>query len=191
LRTMRPFWRLSACRPSPLPPTTTSEPPPWKASSNSPPSRNTDWPAARLASGSEPRGARSMNARSASSASRSGERPASGARRASWALLARASWAGRMLELEHQVVLQHLRPVLARALLDLEHGRLDLARLEVRDVDLGVDLQLGEFLGERRRAQVARHLGELALLVRERGLDDQELEVADRVDHAPERVVGA
>src|SRR6185503_12901930 len=137
LRTMRPFWRLSACTPSPLPPTTTSEPPPWKASSSSPPSRNTDWPGARLASGSEPRGARSMNARSASSARRVFDRPASGASAASWAVLARASWAGRTLELEHQVVLQHLRPVLARALLDLEHRGLDLARLQVRDVDLG------------------------------------------------------
>ena len=48
---------------------------------------------------------------------------------------------------------------------------------EVGDVDLGAALELGQLLGERRRAQVARDLGELALLVRERGLDDQDLEV--------------
>ena len=69
---------------------------------------------------------------------------------------------GHALELEHQVVLQHARPMGPGGLLDLEHRRLDLARLEVRDVDLGVALELLQLLREHHRAEVARDLGEVA-----------------------------
>src|SRR6266513_2343316 len=92
---------------------------------------------------------------------------------------------GKHLELQHQIVLQHARPEGAGALLDLLHGRLDLARLHVRDEDLGIALELGELLGQRLRAKVARDLGEMALLVGERGLDDQEFEVANAVHDPP------
>src|SRR4029078_10111322 len=95
------------------------------------------------------------------------------------------------LELQHQVVLQHLRPELAGALLDLQHGRLDLAGLEVRDVDLRGPLELLELVGQRRGATVAGGFGQLAFLVRERGLDDQEPQVLDAFHLAPERVVRA
>src|SRR5712664_120864 len=91
---------------------------------------------------------------------------------------------GQHLEFQHQIVLQHARPERAGALLDLLHGRLDLARLHVRDEDLGIALELGELLGQRLRAEVARDLREMALLVGARGLDDQEFEVADAV-HGP------
>src|SRR5690349_7408982 len=99
---------------------------------------------------------------------------------------ARPSDGGAPLELQDKIVLQHLRPELARAFLDLEHGRLDLAGLQVRDVDLGLELELLELGGKRRWAQMTRYLGELALLVRERGLDDQELEVADAIHALPQ-----
>jgi len=65
----------------------------------------------------------------------------------------------------------------AGGLLDLEHGGLDLPGLEVRDVDLGAALELLQLLRERLRTEMARDLGEVALLVRERSLDDEELEV--------------
>src|SRR5438477_585345 len=42
---------------------------------------------------------------------------------------------------------------------------------------------------ERRRAKMARDLGKLALLVRERGLDDQKLQIGDAVHFAPQRIV--
>src|SRR5258708_707156 len=191
LRPMRGFWRLSAWRVSSLPPTTTRVPPPSYASSSSPWIRKTDCaPFIRSFSGSLPRAPRSTTATWASSARRSGDRLASGVSVASCSGVARAVWAF-MLELEDQIVLQHARLERARALLDLEHGRLDLAGLHVRDVDLGVALELRQLLGEHRRAQVARNLGELAFLVGERGLDDEVLEVLNAVDDLPQCFVRA
>src|SRR5262245_59297608 len=131
-------------------------------------------------SGSLPRVARSTTATCASSARRSFDMPASGVSVASCSGVARGSGGALVLastgasELEHQVVLQHARAEAAGAFLDLQHGRLDLARLEVRDVDLRAALELGELLGEGLRAEVARDLGQLLLLVGEGGLDDQD-----------------
>src|SRR5512134_3375591 len=185
-RATRSLRRLSAWRVSSLPPTTTSVPPASKPSSTSPASRKSDGPGrARPARRSAPRAARSISVASASSARRSRDSPASGTSMASCSRVGRSeALIVRGLELQHQVVLQHARPEVARALLDLEHRGLDLAGLEMRDVDLGIALELGELLGERRRTKVARDLGELALLVGERGLDDQELQVGDAVDDA-------
>src|SRR4051812_3029653 len=89
--------------------------------------------------GSLPRIARCTTATSASSASRAGDRPASGARLASCSGVARAAAAFTLtaLELEHQVVLQHAGTERPGAFLDLQHRRLDLPGLHVRDVDLG------------------------------------------------------
>ena len=61
----------------------------------------------------------------------------------------------------------------------------------MRDVDLGFELELLELGGERLGTEMARHLGELTLLVRERGFDDQELQIRDAVHLAPELVVRA
>ena len=95
VRTTFCFCRLRAWRASSVPPTTTSVPPPWNTTSSSPWSRNTDCVAfGRSFIGSLPRGARSTAATSASSASRSRVRPASGARVASCSGVARGSAAG-------------------------------------------------------------------------------------------------
>src|SRR6185295_16842417 len=51
-------------------------------------------------------------------------------------------------ELEQLAVLQHPRPDAAGDRLDFLHRELDLARLEVRDPDLGPALELRELVGE-------------------------------------------
>src|SRR6185436_7098064 len=94
-------------------------------------------------------------------------------------------------EFENVVVLQQARRRSRGKLLDLLHGQLDLRGLQVRDVDLRGALELGELLAQHGRAQVLGQLGEPAVLVRERRLDDQELEVLDAVHRGPQGVVGA
>src|SRR5687768_215772 len=170
--------RLSGWRPSPVPPTTTSVPPPSNISRISPRSRNTECFAPLCAaSGSLPRAARSMRATSASSRRCSADSGPSEAMLDSCSAVARSdtgrAWRLTASELENLAVLQHAGPVAARAFLDLLHRQLDLAGLEVRDPDLRVEVELGKLLGEHRRAEVLGDLGELALLVGERGLDDQ------------------
>jgi len=58
-------------------------------------------------------------------------------------------------------------------LADLGHHRVELAGLDVRDVDLHAALELRELLAQRRRAQVAADACELAFFVAECGLDDE------------------
>src|SRR5258706_2804127 len=175
--------RLSGRRPSPLPPTTTSVPPPSNISRISPRSRNTDCAAPLwAASGSLARAACSSVATSASSLRRSAESAPSGASTASCSGVGRCAgaraWMVTASELEYLTVLQHARPMASRAFLDLLHRQFDLAGLQVRNPYLGVEVELGEFLGKHGRAQVLRNLGQLAFLVRERGFDDQYFQVA-------------
>src|SRR5262245_31655311 len=92
-------------------------------------------------------------------------------------------------ELEHLVVLQHARAVLSRVFLDFLHRELDLAGLQMRDIDLGAALELGELLRQHARAKVLRDDRELLLPVAERRLYDQVPEVGDLVHQYPQRVV--
>src|SRR6185369_14910584 len=183
--------RLSGRRPSPVPPTTTSVPPPSNISRTSPRSRNTERAAPLCAaSGSLPRAACSSAATSDNSRRRSAESAPNGASTASCSGVARK--AGVLVtasELEYLPVLQHARPVAARAFLDLLHRQFDFPGLQVRDPDLRIEVELGQFFSEHRRAQVLRDLGQLALLVRKRSLHDQDLQIADPVDDGPEFVV--
>src|SRR5262245_40923175 len=129
-----------------MPPTTTSVPPPRNMSSSSPCSRNSALAdASRPANGSLPRAKRSTTEASASSRRRAGPRLPSGARADSCSGVARCV-SGRpgvstRSELEYLPVLQHARPVGAGAFLDLLHGELDLAGLQVRDPDLGIAVE--------------------------------------------------
>src|SRR5262245_45791669 len=98
---------------------------------------------------------------------------------------------GHRSELEDMVVLQRARPQVAGQLVYFLHRELDLAGLEMRDIDLRRALELRQLLGEHGRAQVQRELGEPAVLVGKRGLDDEELQVLDPVDRLPQSVIGA
>ena len=57
-------------------------------------------------------------------------------------------------ELEHLPLLQHPRPVLLRRHLDLAHRGLAVARLQVRDEDLGGPAQFGQFVRKEAGTQV-------------------------------------
>src|SRR5262249_19642753 len=73
--------------------------------------------------------------------------------------------------------------------LDFLHRELDLAGLQMRDIDFRAPLQLGELLRQHARTQVLRDDRELPFPVAERRLYDQVLEVCDLVDEHPEGVV--
>jgi cell division transport system permease protein len=63
---------------------------------------------------------------------------------------------------------------------------LEVLRLEPVEVHGHVFLELAKLLGESRRSEVARHVGQVLHLVGEGGLRDDGPEVAGRVHHVPE-----
>src|SRR5450631_794554 len=91
---------------------------------------------------------------------------------------------------EFLVVLEHPRAPPPRRFAHFLHGERALARLQVRDEHLGLDAHLLELLREQLRAEVLRRDRDVALLVGERGLDDQVLQVGRGVHGLPQCVVG-
>jgi hypothetical protein len=78
------------------------------------------------------------------------------------------------------------RPEITGAGLDFGHCQLDLAGLQMTDVDLGIDLQLLQLFRQQARAQVLRDLGKPPLRVRESGFDQQVAKIRYPIDHRPE-----
>src|SRR5258706_15506631 len=75
------------------------------------------------------------------------------------------------------VVLEHPRPPASGRLAHFLHRERALPRLQVRDVHLRGRAHLAELLREDARAQVLGRRGDLVLLVGERRLDDEVLEM--------------
>src|SRR5471030_2699987 len=90
---------------------------------------------------------------------------------------------------EFLVVLEHARAPAPGRLAHFLHGERALARLQVRDEHLGLRTHLLELLGEHLRAEVLRGDRDVALLVGERGLDDEVLQVGRGIHGLPQCVV--
>src|SRR5258705_9324089 len=88
------------------------------------------------------------------------------------------------------VVLEHARAPASRRLAHFLHGEGPFPGLQVRDEHFRLHAHLLQLLGEDHRAQVLRGGRDVALLVGERGLDDEVLQVRRGVHHFPQRVVG-
>jgi len=93
------------------------------------------------------------------------------------------------LEFQDLPILQHARLPLPGTLLNFLHRQFGFARLQMSDVDLGAALELAELFSQHRRTQMLGQLCKVALFVGERGLDDQVLQIGDRVDGLPELIV--
>jgi hypothetical protein len=80
-------------------------------------------------------------------------------------------------------------PEVTGAGLDFSHRQLDLAGLQMTDIDLGSDRQLLQLIRQHLRTQVLGDFGKPLFAIREGGFDQQIAQIGNAIDHRPESII--